>query len=393
MPDEQTNEQIVNDFFSLDGIEAPEGLSSGESQPASQQPSLAPNANTATNPNQQQQAPAQQQPLPPNSQSQQPPNQQAQQQSQTPAKGFEQNFFTDDGKGNQVLNIDSAMSFLTKQATPNVDSQTPNYRQMSFQQPLNQQPAQPQQPEKQTTPFDQVEQYAENIRANVLSGYEAAIEAMQQAGLWNAENINAVNLSKKYESLKSGVEQAIREKRTQIFNEYENNRSEKIRQEDALKPIREKAGINLLAQYNRLGGKDNFEQLIFGKEVNGKLVGGYGVDIINHMIDVAYEVSGKEFPKTPQEMQKAYNDFYDRLCAKPERLQHLVEIAEVRVAKTFLPQILSTTRANKEAEIQQRQKAQQMSPSQIQTQQKQSQNDAFSEFLGYDWQNRAIDTV
>ena len=93
------------------------------------------------------------------------------------------------------------MSFLTKQNAPNVDNQLPNYRQMAFQpqQPTQQpaqQPAQPQQPEKQLNVFDQIEQYAENLRANVLGGYEKAIAVMQRQGLWNAENIDAVNLSK-----------------------------------------------------------------------------------------------------------------------------------------------------------------------------------------------------
>ena len=74
-------------------------------------------------------------------------------------------------------------------------------------------------------------------------------------------------------------------------------RNQAIKEEDAFKTIRERADTNLLAQYNNLGGKDKFEQLIFGTEVNGKLVGGYGTDIINHMIDIAYEFSGKEFPK------------------------------------------------------------------------------------------------
>ena len=130
-------------------------------QQQSSQPDL--NANTATN-QQQQQLPAQQQPANPGNQQQLPPNQQ---QQQTLPKGFEQSFFKDDGKGNQVINIDSAMSFLAKQNAPNVDNQLPNYRQMAFQpqQPAQpaQQPAQPQQPEKQLNVFDQIEQYAEKL--------------------------------------------------------------------------------------------------------------------------------------------------------------------------------------------------------------------------------------
>ena len=63
-----------------------------------------------------------------------------------------------------------------------------------------------------------------NLRANVLGGYEKAIAVMQRQGLWNAENIDAVNLSKEYEDLKSIVEQNIREKRSQLFTEYENKK-------------------------------------------------------------------------------------------------------------------------------------------------------------------------
>lgn len=382
-----TNDQMMNDFFSFDDIELPDNLSSEQQQ--SSQPDL--NANTATNPNQQQQLPAQQQPANPGNQQQLPPNQQ---QQQTLPEGFEQSFFKDDGKGNQVINIDSAMSFLTKQNAPNVDNQLPNYRQMAFQpQQPAQQPEQPQQPEKQLNVFDQIEQYAENLRANVLGGYEKAIAVMQRQGLWNAENIDAVNLSKEYENLKSSVEQNIREKRSQLFTEYENKRNQAGKEEDAFKTIRERADTNRLAQYNNLGGKDKFEQLIFGTEVNGKLVGGYGTDVINHMIDIAYEFSGKEFPKDRQEMQKAYNDFYTRICAKPERLQHLVEMAETRVAKALLPQIRDAIRANKEAEIQQRSRAQQMSPSQIQTPQNQGQMDSLGDYLGHDWRNSPIDTI
>jgi len=81
-----TNDQMMNDFFSFDDIELPDNLSSGQQQ--SSQPDL--NANTATNPNQQQQLPAQQQPANPGNQQQLPPNQQ---QQQTLPKGFEQSFF------------------------------------------------------------------------------------------------------------------------------------------------------------------------------------------------------------------------------------------------------------------------------------------------------------
>ena len=68
-------------------------------------------------------------------------------------------------------------------------------------------------------------------------------------------------------------------------------------------------------------------------------------------------------------------------------------MAETRVARALLPQIRDAIRANKEAEIQQRSRAQQMSPSQIQTPQNQGQMDPLGDYLGHDWRNSPIDTV
>ena len=83
-----TNDQMMNDFFSFDDIELPDNLSSEQQQ--SSQPDLPDlNANTATNPNQQQQLPAQQQPANPGNQQQLPPNQQ---QQQTLPKGLNKTF-------------------------------------------------------------------------------------------------------------------------------------------------------------------------------------------------------------------------------------------------------------------------------------------------------------
>jgi hypothetical protein len=384
---EQSNDQMVNDFFSdagglIDqdtGADVIHPVNEPQQPVQSQSPGQVPpvlNANNATNQNPQQPAITPQQPSNPQQQT-------VQQQAQ--AKGFEQSFFKDDGKGNQVFDADSAMNFfMNPKDTSFQYPDVPNYRQMSQQTEVQQPEPVPQQPATQPlNVFDQIEQYADNMRANVLGGYERAISIMQRQGLWKGDNLDAVNLSKEYDALKTSVEQNIKEKRSQLLNEYESKKTSAGKEAEEMVQIKARSETNLLTHYNKLGGQDKFNTLIFGNSVNGKLVGGYGVEIINQMFDQYCEYSGKEAPKDRQSLNKAYNDFWTKIASNPSRLQHVVDVAQSRLWKSVFPQIVNEIRARKDTEINQRLRgAATPAPSQIQAPSSASELDALDKYFG-----------
>ncbi len=368
MPDnlESTNDQMMSDFFSDS-----EGLIDQDT-----------GADVIHPTNDQQQAPAQQKQS--QQQSVQQPAQNAknvqsqqQQQQQAPEqpKGFEQNFFKTDDKGASVFDVDSALDFFKpKSDSPRYD--TPNYRQMSQQQV--QQPQQPQEPEKPQWQKDYEE--LNNTRTtyvNNLTMYRNLLTEALQQGYQGNDAFRYAD-----QKINDMVELEIRRIEYEKRGKAAEETAKRDREAEAMRQLQPRAETNLLKHYNDIGGKEKFEQLIFGSQINGKLVGGFGVDIVNQMFDEYYEYSGKEIPKDPQQLSKAYDEFWLKVCANPNRLQKIVDYAKAGLQSALLPHIIQRARSAKESQMQQQQRASVNQPSQIQTQSGGGELDDLDKYFG-----------
>ena len=363
---ESTNDQMMNDFFSDSEGLIDQDTGADVGHPVADQQQV-----------QQQQKQNQQQPAQQPAQTAK--STQTQQQSQQPApeqpKGFEQNFFKTDDKGASVFDVDSALDFFKpKSDSPRYD--TPNYHQMSQQQV--QQPQQPQEPEKPQWQKDYEE--LNNIRTtyvNNLTMYKNLLaEALQQGYQGN----DAFNYADR--KINDMVELEVRRIEYEKRGKAAEETAKRDREAEVMRQLQPRAETNLSRHYNEIGGKEKFEQLIFGNEVNGKLVGGFGVDIINQMFDEYYEYSGKEMPKNPQQLSKAYDEFWLKVCANPNRLQKIVDYAKAGLQSALLPHIVQKARSAKESQMQQQQRASVNQPSQIQSQSVNGELDDLDKYFG-----------
>lgn len=389
--DTQVNDQMVNDFFAdADGLidqdtGAPvsNDIFNPDPQPPSQQP-----VDNGQNPKS---TPQSQQPANPSSQQQAPAGQQQQaasQSQQAPAgpQGIEKEFFKTDDKGNPVFDIDAALSKLYPQNDRAFQySGVKDPRGALQQAPLQQQPQQPKEPEKEPwqIEFEKREQTRKTYIDNLSLGLNFVNEALK-AGYEPEQAINYAN-----QQIQWLIDQEMA--KLDYQNRYKADQEEKqrIAKEKEILQLKPRSDSVHRMLYTKAGGKDKFDALIFGTpSADGKkLQGGYGVDVLNMLFDIAH--LGQQLPSDGNKLYQMYQDWYTRFSANENNLRFVYDVAMARLQKAMMPHIINFVRSAKDREFYMRGQAQVKAPSGIQAPENSdtTQPDPLNSYLGYDYQD------
>jgi hypothetical protein len=195
--------------------------------------------------------------------------------------------------------------------------------------------AKPEQQQQQPQKLSQRESIKAEIEKIKKSFEEDRLKPVQQ--LWArlyAEGAKEgdqahVALSELYNSLNSQMQEMLEDKREELREKYDTDREENERA----------AGLSKDAERNFLDCANEYfpntdpakrratlEKLLFGAyDATGKVISkGYGADTVNMLFDYAHE--GKTF-KTQQELNDAYNSWWNRFASNPQNIRHLTQLA------------------------------------------------------------------
>ena len=286
-------------------------------------------------------------------------NQPAEQQQQTQqAETFEQRFMKD-GEYDVQAGLNFVTGTMGQINAPDIVSQ------MMMPVQKQQQPIQ-QQPEKE--PWEVQYEQRSNYHNEVLTqrtAYRKYMEEAAQAGYQGQDILN-------YADRKINDDVTKEVERWGFRTAHERAESEKntARERQEFLELMPKSRANLAEQYEKIGGVDKFNDLIFGRAVQGKngtqSLNGYGVQAVN----LAYRLQNvnAEIPSDPKEAAEHYQKWWTKFTAEKDNLQLVVNMATANLQLAQMKYLMRAARGAGSQNASMQKQARQPAPSQVQKQ-------------------------
>ena len=190
--------------------------------------------------------------------------------------------FETDGKYDP-LKSKTFLSEVDKPYVPTFLQQPALPQQQAPQQAQAQQPQQ----EQQKTLSEQVLEYENGLRSNLLDPLIEARDDMIEAGRWNDGNPRAVKLNQLIQERTKVIDTLSKEKQLKLWEDSFNTKEKEKSAEIAEKELAEKVNQSLFTVSKKYNGLESFEKLMLGTTDNtGKFIPGSGHDLVVAIVDL-----------------------------------------------------------------------------------------------------------
>lgn len=252
---------------------------------------------------------------------------------------FEKKFFKEDGSYDAGTALDFINSNYGKYGNVNdVTSMS-----MIPQQVVQQQMQQQQQKEPWEIEYEKRTGY-QNEQLEKAMSYHKYMEEAAQKGLQGQQILDYAGSKVKEDVLRDVERWSYKTQHERTVAEQK-ARAEK----EAHLEFMPKSRSNLASAYEKLGGIEKFNDLIYGKKVktvvNGKEVismNGYGVSAINLAYDL--QNGGKDIPSDPKEASDHFQRWWTKFTSNPDNLQFVINSALSQLQLAHMKHLVSSAR-------------------------------------------------
>lgn len=198
------------------------------------------------------------------------------------------------------------------------------------QAPQQAQAQQPQQ-EQQKTLSEQVLEYENGLRSNLLDPLIEARDDMIEAGRWNDGNPRAVKLNQLIQERTKVIDTLSKEKQLKLWEDSFNTKEKEKSAEIAEKELAEKVNQSLFTVSKKYNGQESFENLMLGKtDQSGKFIPGSGHDLVVAIVDLLYD--GQQV----SDIGKTTKDGWYKIAKNPEILSTIAKyVSGYHIAKNI----------------------------------------------------------